>query len=111
MNQNYYNRILLNKTTFSLPKISKIPQQQEIFNQLEPNLIGLFPKKNRCKKSLHDKPIIFISARVHPGETPGTHMMNGIIKYLTNEKNEYSELLRKNFVFKITPIINVDRVS
>ncbi len=45
MNQNYYNRTLLNKTTFSLPKILKIPQQQEIFNQLEQNLIGLFPKK------------------------------------------------------------------
>ena len=38
-------------------------------------------------------------------------MMNGIIKFLTDEKNEYSELLRKNFVFKIIPIINVDGVS
>jgi hypothetical protein len=45
MNQNYYNRTLLNKTTFSLPKISKIPQQQELNNQEQS--INLPKKKSK----------------------------------------------------------------
>ena len=108
----FYNEILIySKEKRNVNLLTITSKDNIIFNQNEPNLIGLFPKKNRCKKCLHDKPIIVISARVHPGETPGTHMMNGIIKFLTDEKNEYSELLRKNFVFKIIPIINVDGVS
>ena len=81
-----------------------------IKNQQEQNIIGLFPDKNRCLKTLHDKPIIIISARVHPGETPGSHMMNGILKLLTNELDYNSEILRNNFIFKIIPMINVDGV-
>ena len=51
-------------------------------NKQEPNLNGLFPDKNRCNLISHDKHIIFITARVHPGETPGTLGFNGILKTL-----------------------------
>ena len=37
-------------------------------------------------------------------------MMNGIIKFLLDKTNILSKLLRKFFVFKIVPIINVDGV-
>ena len=57
-----------------------------------------------------DKPIIFITARVHPGETPASFLMNGIIKFLLDKTNIFSKILRKFFVFKIVPIINVDGV-
>ena len=108
----FHNEILIySKEKRNVNLLTITSKENVISYQLEPNLIGLFPTKNRCCKSLHDKPIIVISARVHPGETPGTHMMNGIIKFLTDENNEYAELLRKNFVFKIIPIINVDGVS
>jgi hypothetical protein len=33
------------------------------------------------------KPIIFISARVHPGEVPGSHIMSGILDYLSGTTN------------------------
>jgi cytosolic carboxypeptidase protein 2/3 len=36
--------------------------------------------------------------------------MKGIIEFLTAEDNAEAELLRKNFVFKIVPMINVDGV-
>ena len=58
-----------------------------------------------------EKPVIFISCRVHPGETPASFLMNGIIRFLINEKDPRAEILRKAFLFKIVPIINVDGVS
>lgn len=30
------------------------------------------------------KPHIFVSARVHPGEVPGSFVNNGLMKYLLN---------------------------
>ena len=30
------------------------------------------------------KPIVFLSARVHPGEVPSSHVLNGLINFLLN---------------------------
>ena len=51
-----------------------------------------------------------ITARVHPGETPGTHVMNGIIKYLLFCKEPRVKLLLDNFVFVLIPMLNPDGV-
>ena len=74
-------------------------------------LTHLFPTNNLPPKLNKNKPIIFISARVHPGETPSSLMLNSIIKLLTNPNNPLTFLLLSNFIFKIIPIINVDGVS
>ena len=81
------------------------------FKKTEQTFPGLFPERKRNFITTHDKHIIFITARVHPGETPGTMMMNGILKTLFDKENPYSKMLLENFVFKIVPIINVDGVS
>ncbi len=33
------------------------------------------------------KRAIFVSARVHPGELPSSHVLNGIIKFLIKEND------------------------
>jgi cytosolic carboxypeptidase protein 2/3 len=53
---------------------------------------------------------VVLTARIHPGESNGSFVMKGIIEFLTAEDNAEAELLRKNFVFKIVPMINVDGV-
>lgn len=50
-----------------------------------------------------------ISGRVHPGEVPASHTMSGVLKFLTS-KDARAEILRKNFVFKIVPMLNPDGV-
>lgn len=82
----------------------------------EPLFRNIFPidhsnSKPRSFQFSKDKPIIFISARVHPGETPSSFLMNGMLKFLVDEDDPRAEILRKVFVFKIVPIINIDGVS
>ena len=52
---------------------------------------------------------MFISARVHPGESNSSWMMKGIIDYLTGPSLN-AKILRDNFVFKVVPMLNPDGV-
>lgn len=54
--------------------------------------------------------MVFLSARVHPGEVPSSHVLNGLIKFLVMENDESAKRLRDNFVFKIIPCLNPDGV-
>lgn len=38
--------------------------------------------------------VIFISSRVHPGETPASFVLNGFLKMILDRKNKYAIILR-----------------
>lgn len=51
---------------------------------------GLFPDAEgdtTTRPFKFDKPTIFLSSRVHPGETPASFVLNGIFNFLTDQKN------------------------
>ena len=52
---------------------------------------------------------VVITARVHPGESNASWIMEGILKYLTSNTPS-AKMLRKKFVFKIIPMLNPDGV-
>ena len=62
---------------------------------------------NHPYKEIVNKPNIIFTARVHPGETPGSFVIENLINNLLNEKN--MSLLDK-YVFKIIPMLNPDGV-
>lgn len=43
---------------------------------------GLFPDNDRCQL-FKDKKTVFLSSRVHPGETPGSHALNGLLSLIS----------------------------
>ena len=76
------------------------------------------------------KPIIFVSARVHPGETPGSFILMGLVELALRQKWSAAEAkrgggdaptrqamalaaaaFRKHFVLKVVPMLNPDGVS
>mmetsp|Transcript_31995 Transcript_31995/g.31293 ORF Transcript_31995/g.31293 Transcript_31995/m.31293 type:complete len:241 (+) Transcript_31995:603-1325(+) len=75
----------------------------------------LFPQsqKDSSKRPFlfEGKRVIYFTSRVHPGETPGSHMLNGSLDLITDLNSSQAKILRKNFVFKIIPILNPDGVS
>ncbi|XP_063874130.1 uncharacterized protein LOC135107747 isoform X3 [Scylla paramamosain] len=55
------------------------------------------------------KRAVVLSARVHPGETPSSWIMKGILDFLTADHSKAHEL-RSQFIFKIIPMLNPDGV-
>lgn len=48
-------------------------------------------------------------ARVHPGETNSSFMMQGFLKFITSQTKDAREL-RNKYIFKVIPMINPDGV-
>jgi murein tripeptide amidase MpaA len=70
---------------------------------------GCFPERDEPPaRSFPGKRVIFISARVHPGETPASHLFNGMLLFLLRRTDPRAAALRRLFVFKLVPIVNPD---
>ncbi|CAF5160108.1 unnamed protein product, partial [Rotaria sp. Silwood1] len=54
---------------------------------------------------LHKKKIVFITARIHPGETNSSYMMRGLLEFITSD-DKTAQKLRSELVFKIIPMLN-----
>ena len=53
--------------------------------------------------------VVFLTARVHPGESNASWIMQGMIDFLTSDLAEAVQL-RERFIFKIIPMLNPDGV-
>ncbi|XP_053101307.1 cytosolic carboxypeptidase 6 isoform X2 [Hemicordylus capensis] len=56
-----------------------------------------------------EEKVVFITARVHPGETPSSFVCQGIIDFLVSP-HPIAKVLRDHLVFKIAPMLNPDGV-
>ena len=91
-------------------RISQFYARKTICKSIGGNNIYSVTITHPChKEEILKKKVIIITARVHPGETVSSYIMQGILKFLTSESID-SELLRKKFIFKIIPMLNPDGV-
>jgi murein tripeptide amidase MpaA len=56
-----------------------------------------------------ERPAVILTARVHPGESNSSYIIEGLIEYLISS-DPGAKLLRDRFVFKIVPVLNPDGV-
>lgn len=90
-----------------LVKLQKSAAGRRFFRHREAKL----NEKNKGKKIEEHigKKCIFLTARVHPGESNGSFMMKGALEFLLGDSRE-ANILRKKFIFKVVPMLNPDGV-
>ncbi|XP_050671697.1 cytosolic carboxypeptidase-like protein 5 isoform X4 [Leptidea sinapis] len=82
-----------------------------ITSEREERLKNLFPDNQDRPFKFLNKKVIFISARVHPGETPSSFVFNGFLNLLLTRTDPIAIQLRKLYVFKMIPFLNPDGVA
>lgn len=80
-------------------------------NERQPHISGL-PQFGERPHIFPGREAVFISARVHPGETPSSFILEGLLSALagTNKNFDVMDLLRK-YIFFIIPVLNPDGVA
>ena len=61
-------------------------------------------------EEIKERKCIFITGRIHSGETVSSYVIQGLIDFLINLNNPISKYLRDKFIFKIIPMLNIDGV-
>lgn len=91
----YYRELLINSYELRRIDLVTITSFHGIEDKREERLKNLFPdySKPRCHM-FKDKKVIFISSRVHPGETPASFVLNGFLNLLLDRKNPAAIVLR-----------------
>lgn len=78
-------------------------------NEVELLTITAFDEESIVSFPLTDRVYVFLTSRVHPGESNSSHIMQGVIKFLMGD-DQIAVRLRTHFVFKIVPMLNPDGV-
>ena len=106
-----YSYTQLDSYLSSLNNYKDILRFDEIGKSLEGNSLHMLIITNFTDSfdELANKKSIIFTARVHPGESNGSYVIQGVLEYLLSN-DPGAKNLRKNFIFKIVPMLNPDGV-
>lgn len=111
----YFHREVLTRSIQGRPmELITISSRKGLRSSAEANSTPeLFPDSRDADRAraFRGKRVVFISARVHPGETPASHVFNGALDFLMRPSDPRAAALREHFVFKLVPFLNPDGVA
>ena len=90
---------------------SKRFRRTTLCNTIAGNACDLLTITAPCEsiQDLKSRVVVILTARVHPGESNASWIMQGILDFLLGDDVE-AEALRRRIVFKIVPMLNPDGV-
>ena len=103
--QDYLHKLSITKTNKNKIKFSTL-NKTICGNPLDILYISNFAS---TQSVINARQSIIFTARVHPGETSGSYVIESVINNLLNNSEQSNNLLDK-FIFKIIPILNPDGV-
>ena len=112
-NKIYFHRELAIRSLLNFRiDLLTITDTSGISDEREATLDNLFPDHPHTLRPrvFKNKKVVFLSARVHPGETQSSFVINGFLKFLLRDNDSRAEALRKKYVFKLLPMLNPDGV-
>lgn len=91
----YHRELLIRSYEGRRVDLLTITSFHGITDKREERVQSLFPEflTPRCHV-FKDKKVVFISSRVHPGETPASFVLNGFLAFLLDRKNVVAQTLR-----------------
>ena len=106
-----YSFTQLDSYLSSLNHYKDILRFDEIGKSLEGNSLHMLIITNFTDSfdELANKKSIVFTARVHPGESNGSYVIQGVLEYLLSN-DPGAKNLRKHFIFKVVPMLNPDGV-
>ncbi|XP_034944225.1 cytosolic carboxypeptidase-like protein 5 [Chelonus insularis] len=108
----YHRECAINSLEGRRLEVLTISSHHNISTEREARLKGMFPE---CEVErpfkFRGKRVVFVSARVHPGETPSSFVFNGFLNFLLNNEDPIAIILRRIYVFKLIPMLNPDGVA
>ncbi|XP_008409828.1 cytosolic carboxypeptidase 2 isoform X2 [Poecilia reticulata] len=103
--QSYLKQIISN------PAVASYCEVRTLCQSLAGNAVYVITITSRGSSpvEVRNKKAVVVTARVHPGETNGSWMMEGFLDFLLGDSDD-AQVLRDNFVFKVVPMLNPDGV-
>uniref|UniRef100_A0A1A8MPX7 ATP/GTP binding protein-like 4 n=1 Tax=Nothobranchius pienaari TaxID=704102 RepID=A0A1A8MPX7_9TELE len=86
---------------FTVENVRETQQQRRLDLLTITNSENVSPEK--------EKKLVFLTARVHPGESPASFVCQGVIDFLVGQ-HPVAQILRDHVIFKIVPMLNPDGV-
>ena len=81
----FVRELLINSIDGRRVDLLTLTLNKNLSSSREPTIQGLFPDgRPRPLMPLGKRPVVFVSARVHPGEVPASHIMNGVLDFFTS---------------------------
>ena len=62
-----------------------ISNRSGITEEFEDRLEGMYKDLEDMPMKFENKEIIFLTSRVHPGESPASHMLEGLVDFLLED--------------------------